>query len=358
AVDPGFRPEHLVSMHIWTSPAHYSDKLQRSQYFQQILTEIRRTPGVESASSIHFLPLESSMSGSCFASIDQPPPETAGSLDARFLLIGSDYFKTMGTPMVAGREFQDRDRLDTPALAIVNQAFVRKFSPNQNVIGRQFNVCWTVKNPVEVIGVVADSRQLELQDTFEPTVFLCNGQAPMYFASIVVRAQGDARQVLRSSEEAIHRVDPDQAVSQLRTMDSVFSDSVSSSRFQMTLLIVFAALALVLAMIGVYGVVSNSVTQRTQEIGIRMALGARSGDVARMVLREALFLSGIAVAIGLAGAFALMRLLQSLLFEVSPTDPATLLAASLGVLVVAIVATLLPARRAMTVDPMVALRHE
>src|SRR5208282_1988630 len=288
AVDPGFRPEHLVSMHIWTSPAHYSDKLQRSQYFQQILTEIRRTPGVESASSIDSLPLEGSVSGSCFASIDQPPPETAGSPDARFLLIGSDYFKTMGTPMVAGREFQDRDRLDTPALAIVNQAFVRKFSPNQNVIGRQFNVCWTVKNPVEVIGVVADSRQLELQDTFEPTVFLCNGQAPMYFASIVVRAQGDARQVLRSSEEAIHRVDPDQAVSQLRTMDSVFSDSVSSSRFQMTLLIVFAALALVLAMIGVYGVVSNSVTQRTQEIGIRMALGARSGDVARMVLREAL----------------------------------------------------------------------
>jgi predicted permease len=358
AVDPGFRPEHLVSMHIWTSPAHYGDFLKRSQYFQQLLTEIRRTPGVASASSIHLLPLEGMMSGSCFASIDQPPPETAGSPDARFLIIGSDYFKTMGTPVIAGREFEDRDRLDVPAFAVVNQAFVRKFSPNQNVIGRQFNVCWTVKNPVEVIGVVADSRQLELQDTFEPTIFLCNAQTPMYFASIVVRAQGDPRQILRSSEEAIHRVDPDQAVSQLRTMDSVLSDSVSSPRFQMTLLIVFAALALVLAMIGVYGVVSNSVTQRTQEIGIRMALGARSGDVARMVLREALFLSGIAVAIGLAGAFALMRLLQSLLFEISPTDPATLLAASLAVLAVAIIAAVLPAHRASAVDPMIALRYQ
>jgi predicted permease len=358
AVDPGFQPQHLVSMHIWTAPSRYSDKLKRSQYFQQILTEIRRTPGVESASSIHFLPLEGSMSGSCFASIDQPPPETAGSPGARFLIIGSDYFKTMGTPMVAGREFEDRDRLDAPPLAVVNQAFVRKFSPHQNVIGRQFNVCWTVKNPVEVVGVVADSRQLELQDTFEPTIFLCNEQAPMYFASIVVRAQGDPRQILRSSEEAIHRVDPDQAVSQLRTMDSVVSDSVSSPRFQMTLLLVFAALALLLAMTGVFGVVSNSVTQRTQEIGIRMALGARSGDVARMVLREALLLSTIAVAVGLAGAFALTRLLQSLLFEVSPTDPTTLLAASLAVLVVANVATILPAHRAMTVDPLVALRYE
>jgi predicted permease len=358
AVDPGFRPEHLVSMHIWTAPSRYSDQLKRSQYFQQILTEIRRTPGVESASSVHFLPLEGMMSGSCFASIDQPPPETAGSPDARFLIIGSDYFKTMGTPMVAGREFEDRDRLDTPPSAVVNQAFVRKFSPNRNVIGRKFNVCWDLDKPVEVVGVVADSRQLDLQDTSAPTIFLCNEQAPMYFASIVVRAQGDPRQILRSSEEAIHRVDPDQAVSQLRTMDSVLSDSVSSPRFQMILLAVFAALALVLAMIGVYGVVSNSVTQRTQEIGIRMALGARSAHVARMVLREALLLSAIALAIGLAGAFALTRLLQSLLFEVSPTDPATLLTTALAVLSVAILASILPAHRAMTVDPLVALRYE
>ena len=358
AVDPGFSPEHLVTMHIWTSPSRYSDKLKRSQYFQHILTEIRRTPGVESASSIHFLPLEGSMSGSCFASLDQPPPETAGSPDARFLIIGSDYFKTMGTPIVAGREFEDRDHLETPALAIVNRAFVRKFSPNQNVIGRQLNVCWTVNNPVQVIGVVTDARQLELQDTPEPTIFLSNAQTPMYFASLVVRAQGDPRQLMRAAEAAIHRVDPDQAVSQVRTMDSVLSDSVSSPRFQMTLLLVFASIALALAMIGVYGVVSHSVSQRTQEIGVRVALGARSLDVARMVLQEALILSTVAVALGLGGAFALTRLMQTLLFEVSPTDPAILFATSAMVLVVATASAIFPASRAMRVDPMVALRYE
>jgi predicted permease len=358
AVDPGFSPQHLVTMHIWTSPARYKDDVKRAQYFQNILTELRHSPGVEDASSIHFLPLLGMTSGSCFASIDQPPPETAGSPVARFLLIESNYFKTMGTAMIAGREFDERDRLDSPPLAVVNQAFVRKFSPDKNVLGRKYNVCWNVKGPAEVVGVVADSRQLDLQDNAEPTIYLSNAQAPMYFSYFVVRANGDPRQILRTAEMAIHHVDPDQAISDLRTMDSVFSDSVSDTRFQMILLLVFAAIALALAMIGVYGVVSNSVSQRTQEIGIRVALGARSAQVGRMVLQEALLLSGIAVAIGLVGAFALTRLLQTLLFEVSPTDPETLLATTTAVLFVAIVAAVLPARRAMRVDPIVALRYE
>jgi putative ABC transport system permease protein len=163
---------------------------------------------------------------------------------------------------------------------------------------------------------------------------------------------------MRSAEMAIHRVDPDQAVSEVRTMDSVFSDSVASPRFQMVLLLVFAGIAVALAMIGVYGVVSYSVGQRTQEIGIRVALGARAAEVARMVLGEALLLSGIAVVIGLAAAFALTRLLQTLLFEISPTDPATLAAVCVGVLAVAVLSAILPARRAMRVDPLVALRYE
>jgi predicted permease len=357
SVDPGFSPEHLVSMHIWTSPSRYSDDLKRSQYVQQILTEIRNSPGVEAASSVHFLPLTDKISGSCFDSVDQPPPN-ADSPDAQFLIVSSDYFKTMRTQILSGREFEDRDRFDGKPLAIVNQAFVRKFSKDQSVLGRQFNVCWTLIKPVEIIGVVADARQSGPQDNPEPTIFLCNAQAPMYFASIVVRAQGDPRQIMRSAELAIHRVDPDQAVSDLQTMDNVFSDSVSSPRFQMVLLLVFAGIALSLAVIGVYGVVSHSVSQRTQEIGIRVALGARSVELARMVLGEALLLSVIAVAVGLAGSFALTRLLKTLLFEISPTDPLTLLVASVGVLFVAVASTILPARRAMAVDPMTALRYE
>lgn len=358
SVDPGFNTEHLVTMHIWTSPTRYGDDRNRSQYVDKILTEIRHTPGVRAAASVHFLPLTERTSGSCFSPADQPPPTPAESPDAQFLIITSDYFKTMGTSVLSGREFNERDQFGGSPVAVVNQAFVRRFSPNQDILGKQLRVCWTIQKPVEVIGVVADARQEGLQQSPQPTIFLCNTQAPMYFASLVVRAYGDARQIMREAELAVHRVDPDQAVSDLQTMDSVFSDSVSAPRFQLVLLLVFAGIALALAIIGVYGVVSYSVTQRTQEIGIRVALGARAGDVIQMVLQEAVLLAGVAVVLGLSGAFALTRLLQSLLFEVTPTDPVTLGVVATAVLFVAVASAFVPARRAVRVNPMIALRHE
>lgn len=358
SVDPGFNTEHLVTMHIWTSPTRYGDDRNRSQYVDKILTEIRHTPGVRAAASVHFLPLTERTSGSCFSPADQPPPTPAESPDAQFLIITSDYFKTMGTSVLSGREFNERDQFGGSPVAVVNQAFVRRFSPNQDILGKQLRVCWTIQKPVEVIGVVADARQEGLQQSPQPTIFLCNTQAPMYFASLVVRAYGDARQIMREAELAVHRVDPDQAVSDLQTMDSVFSDSVSAPRFQLVLLLVFAGIALALAIIGVYGVVSYSVTQRTQEIGIRVALGARAGDVIQMVLQEAVLLAGVAVVLGLSGAFALTRLLQSLLFEVTPTDPVTLGVVATAVLFVAVTSAFVPARRAVRVNPMIALRHE
>jgi predicted permease len=358
SVDPGFNTEHLVTMHIWTSPLRYGDDRNRSQYVDKILAEIRHTPGVRAAASVHFLPLTEKTSGSCFSPADQPPPTPAESPNAQFLIITSDYFKTMGTSVLSGREFNEHDQFGGSPVAVVNQAFVRKFSPNQNVLGKQLRVCWTIEKPAEVVGVVADARQEQLQQSPEPTIFLCNAQAPMYFASLVVRAHGDARQIMREAESAVHRVDPDQAVSDLQTMDSVFSDSVSAPRFQLVLLLVFAGIALALAMIGVYGVVSYSVTQRTLEIGIRLALGARAVDVVQMVLQEVILLTGLAVVLGLSGAFALTRLLQSLLFEVTPTDPATLGVVVAAVLCVAVSSAFLPARRAVRVDPMITLRYE
>jgi putative ABC transport system permease protein len=180
----------------------------------------------------------------------------------------------------------------------------------------------------------------------------------MYFATLVVRATGDPLQIARDAEAAVHRVDPDQAVSDVQTMEAVFSNSVSSPRFQTVLLLVFAALAIALAMIGVYGVVSYSVSQRINEIGIRVALGARSSDVFRLVLREALALSAIALALGLLASLALGRVLQSLLFEVTPRDPATLASVAAVVLAVSILAAAIPARRATRVDPLTALRYE
>src|SRR4029077_2254148 len=258
----------------------------------------------------------------------------------------------------SGRDFDDRDRFSSQPVAMVNHAFVERFYSGQNVLGKQLRVCWTIEKPVEIVGVVADARQAQLQNVPEPTIFLSNSQAPMYFTTLVVRATGDPRQIARSAEAAIHRVDPDQAISDIQTMETVFSDSVSSPRFQAVLLLVFAGLAVALAMIGVYGIVSYSVSQRTNEIGIRVALGARSADVVRLVLRETLTLAAIALLLGLAGSFALSRVLQTLLFEVTPTDPATLASLSGLVLAVSALAAVLPARRATHIDPMVALLYE
>jgi len=358
SVNPGFNTTNLISMHIWTAPSRYNDNQKRSQYFGQLLERIRNTPGVESAGSIHFLPLTDRTSGSCFDSVEQPPPDV-NSPGARFLVVSSDYFKTVGTTVLEGREFTDQDSIGRPSVAIVNHAFVQKFSPKQDAVDREYNVCWTVKNPVRIVGVVADARQTALDDDApEPTMFISNAQAPMYFASIVVRTFGDPRQVTRDVEAAIHRVDPDQAISDVQNMTDVFSESVAAPRFQTVLLLIFAGLALLLAVVGIYGVMSNSVSQRTREIGIRVALGASASEVARMVLLEAISLGTVAVAMGILAALGLTRLLESLLFETSPTDVTTLVIGSIGVLVVATFSAVLPARRAMQVDPMVALRHE
>ena len=359
AVDPGFQPEHLLTLHIALAPSRYENDLKRSAYFERLLTEIRAIPGVRAAGSTHFLPLTETMSGSCFASGDGPKPTPAESPSSQFLIVSSSYFAAMGTPILQGRDFEQHDNFNAQPVAIVNHAFVDRYFPGQNPLVKQLWVCWDIDKPVEIIGVVADARQTDLEAAPEPTIFLSNAQAPMYFATIVVRTQGgDPGQIAHSTEDAIHRVDPDQAVSEVRTMQTVFSDSVASPRFEAILLGVFAALAVALAIIGIYGVVSYSVTQRTNEIGIRVALGARSSDISRMVLREALVLAAIALLLGFAASFALSRVLESLLFEVKPTDPFTL--ASVGCIIVAVsaLAALLPARRATRVEPTVALRYE
>jgi len=357
SVNPGFTTEHLLTMEMFTSPAKYGDLQKRSQYMERVLDEVRSVPGIQAAGSTHFLPLTGLVSGSCFALAPGPEPNTS-SPGSDFLVISPGYFRTIGTPMLSGRDFGDRDRFGTPSVLVINHAFAERFFAGQNPIGKKLNVCWTVPNPVEIVGVVADARQTELKVAPQPTIFLANAQGAMYFARLVVRARNDPRQMAHAVEAAIHRIDPDQGISDVQTMDEIFSDSVSRPRFQLVLLLVFAGIAVLLATIGVYGVVSYSVSQRTQEIGIRVALGARSSDVSRLVLSEGLLLGGLGVAVGLAAAVASTRVLRSLLFEVTPTDPVTLGAVAGLLLVVALAATLLPARRATKVDPMVALRYE
>jgi predicted permease len=172
SVDPGFSPEHVLTMHIWTSPSRYHDNLKRSQYVDHILDEIRNTPGVQSAGSTHFLPLTEKISGSCFSPADQPALSPAESPSAQFLIISSGYFQAMGTPLLSGRDFKDRDSFNSQPVAIVNRAFVERFYSRQGVLGKQLRVCWTIEKSVEIVGVVADARQAQLRDAPEPTIFL------------------------------------------------------------------------------------------------------------------------------------------------------------------------------------------
>jgi putative ABC transport system permease protein len=357
SVNLGFRTDNLVTMRVFVKD-NVEEAAKRARYLENLVSTVRGVHGIEAAGFTHFLPLMDRVSGSCFALGAELPEKTSDAPDAQFLVVSSQYFETMRTPFLAGRDFNAHDSIGAPTAAIVNQAFVRKFLNGKDAIGQQLSVCWGIKNPTRIVGVVGDARQTRLKDDPVATIFLPNSQAAAYGVTLVIRTAGDPSQVIRPVETAIHEFDPQQAVSEVQTMDHVFSDSAADARFQLVLLLIFAGIAVALAMIGVYGVVSYSVTQRTQEIGVRMAMGADTAQIGRMVLREALWLAGLAVAIGLAGSIALTRVMESLLYETTPNDPATLAISAAAILFVAAVAALLPARRATQVDPLVALRYE
>ena len=358
SVDPGFQTANTVTMRIFTSPAKYRKASQRAEYVENILSEVRAVPGVEAAGSVHFLPLRGQVSRSCFGPPTREEPNPTRSPDAQFLIVSEGYFAAMQTPVIAGRDFDSRDAMGKASVMIVNQAFVRQYLAGHNPVGERFSVCWNVTNPAEIVGVVADTRQKALDDSPQPTIYLPNSQVAMYFASLVVRAKGNPRQITDSVISAIHRVDSEQPVAAVETLDSVLNSSVSRPRFAMILLIIFAGLALTLSAIGVYGVISYSVQQRSQEIGIRLALGAQGSSLVKLVLKEALSLALFGLIAGAVCLLFLTRVLSSLLFEVRPYDPLTLLGASMVLLTTAALAAFVPAFRATRVDPMLALRSE
>jgi predicted permease len=358
SVDPGFETANTVTMRIFTSPAKYQKSSRRAEYVENILSEVRALPGVKAAGTVHFLPLRGQTSRSCFGPPTKDEPNPTKSPDAQFLIVSEGYFAAMQTPIIAGRDFDSRDGLGRPSVMMVNQAFVRSFLPSQNPLGQSFSVCWNVPNPAQIIGVVADTRQKALDDSPQPPIYLPNSQVAMFMASLVVRAKGDPRQITDSVISAIHRVDSEQPVAAVETLDSVLSSSVSRPRFEMILLIIFAGLALTLSAIGVYGVISYSVQQRSHEIGIRLALGAQGSSLVKLVLKEALSLAVLGLLAGAICLLFLARVLSSLLFEVHPYDPLTLLGASMILLTTAALAAYLPAFRATRVDPMLALRSE
>ena len=357
SVNPGFETQRVLTMGMFTSPVKYQDVRKRAEYFARLLSEIRNVPGVQAAGSIHFLPLQERTSGSCWSFPGEPlTPST--SPDAQFLVVSPGYFQSIKTPLVAGRLFHMNDGFGKPSVIMVNEQFVRKFLSRRNPIGQKLNLCWTVQSPAEIVGVISDARQTELETDPKPTIFVDNLQAPMYFAQLTIRTSGDPTQMAHAIEAAIHRVDPDQALTDVQTMEKVLSDSVAQPRLQLILLLAFGGMAGLLAIVGVYGVVSYSVAQQTREIAIRMALGAQAREVRWAVLGEGLLLAIGGICIGLAGALALTRILRTMLFETPPRDPVTLVSVSTIVLATVLLATVVPAYRAAQMDPIASLRYE
>jgi putative ABC transport system permease protein len=357
-VNPGFDPHHLLTLRISVSGNEYSKPEQQAAFFEQLLDRMRALPAIQSADAGSGLPLLGwgSLRGTDVEGQPEAPPGLRP--DVPCDAVGPGYFRTLRIPLLAGRVFSEQDRQGAPQVAIVNQAFARQFFPDQNVLGKHIRAGARTGPWREIIGIMGNVRQLgadhpELPETYVPYL-----QEPASDMDVVLRAAGDPLNSVADVKAAVRAVDANQPVYDVATMDQRLSESIAPQRFNALLVGMFALLALGLGAIGIYGVLAYSVAQRTHEIGVRVALGARRQDVLVLVVGEGMRLVALGMGIGLLGALALTRLLRSLLFGVKPSDPVTLVAVSVGLLLVAALACYLPARRATKIDPMATLRCE
>jgi putative ABC transport system permease protein len=297
------------------------------------------------------------VSGSDFRIEGHPEPEAGKEMIINTRSISPGYLQTLEVPLLKGRDFSDRDKSDAPQAAIINNELARIYFPNEDPLGKRITFddgeSW-----ISIVGIIGDVKQLGLDSAAKPEVYFPYLQAPSPSMSIVVRTSSDPLSLAASVKRQIQTLDRDLPIDDAKTMQQLLAESNSGRRFNMLLLTVFALVALVLAIVGIYGVMSYTVTQRTHEIGIRVAIGAQSRDVFRMVIGQGMRLAIIGVAFGLVGAFGLTRLMTSMLFGVEPTDPATFVIIGVLLTVVALVACYIPGRRATKVNPLVALRYE
>jgi predicted permease len=363
-VNPGFDAQNVLTTTLSLSRTKYQTSEQRANFFREAERRVGETPGVAAVGLINVLPLSGNNTASTFFVQGRPPVTGADKPLANYRVINASYFRAMSIPIMRGRAFDERDAEGKPAAIIINEALARRYFPGEDPLGKQIVIetDQTVDpNPPArtIVGIVGDVRQMSLEEGTEPDFYVPYLQTPERYMSLAVRTAPSATASVTSSlRGAIKELDREQYVPAIEPMSKFLADSVARRRFQMTLLGLFAGVALVLAGVGLYGVMSNNVLQRTHEIGLRMALGAQTGDVLKMVVRQGLALTLIGVACGLVAAFALTRAISSLLYEVSPTDPATFAGVSILLVAVTLLSCIIPARRATKVDPMVALRYE
>jgi putative ABC transport system permease protein len=357
-VDPGFNTNNTVAMSLGLPTTKYPEPHQHVAFFDRVLEQVRILPGVVSAGATTTLPLSGSGSTQPFTIEGRPAGLVAEQPTAKVRYISPDYFQTMAIPLRQGRFFNEQDREKGAQVVIISETMARQFWPGESPLGKQLTPSFHLQQgPREVVGVVGDVKA-GMDADLTAVMYMSYKQAPRPYMTIVARTAGDPQNFIPAISKAVYGVDPEQALWNVRTMEQVRTASVSERRFNMTLLMIFAGLALLLAAVGVYGVMNYSVTLRRRELGIRLALGARPGDVLRLVLGQGLSLTLIGVGVGLAAAYALTRLMESLLYGISATDFLTFFSVSAVLLVVGLLATYLPARRATKVDPMIALRSE
>jgi putative ABC transport system permease protein len=363
SVDPGFDPSNVLTMNVSLPQRGYEETQKRANFYHETVQRISTLPGVETASAVSILPLSpTTQSGTTTAENSVVGPDDVG-VEADWRWTTPDYFKTMGATLLRGRSFTEEDKEGTPLVAIVDESFARRFYPNEDAIGKRIKRGgFKSQNPwMTIVGIVKYIKNRRLDAGSHVQAYFPYYQDPQPSTmSLAVRTKPsvDASTLSASVRQAVQGVDRNQPIYNIRTMQQIVSESVAQQRLSMLLLAIFACAALLLAAVGLYGVLAYLVNVRTHEIGIRMALGASRRDVLKLIVGQGMILTIIGIAIGLAGAFALTRIMSSLLFDVKATDPVTFIAVSVVLAIVALLACLIPARRATRVDPMIALRYE
>lgn len=360
-VDPGFRSDHLLTVEVFRSMADESedaDWRNWTGFYQQLLARIEALPGVESAGATLALPIEGrvwntsfKIDGRAFGRLSEQPQA-----DAR--IVSNNYFDVMKIPLRSGRYFSDHDTKDSPHVAVINEVLAHLYWPNEDPVGRFIEMAAFGAGHCEIVGTVADMRQTNLSDGPAPGIYIPYTQEPMPWQTLVVRTKNDPTGLAGLIRHEVAALDPEQPVGRVATLDELMEASTAQPRFRTFLLGGFAGIALLLSAIGIYGVMAYTVSRRTREVGVRMALGARPVDILKLIFGESMTLTLVGVGFGLVGAYAVTRVMKTLLFGVTSTDPFTFSSVTLLLCSVALLAGYIPARRAMRVDPMAALRDE
>jgi putative ABC transport system permease protein len=360
AVDPGLRVNNILTMNLSLSGVKYDTPVKRAHFYRDVAERVQTLAGVRSAGAVLFLPLRVSLLSfrigvSSFQIEGRPASPPGQEAQADYRMATPSYFNTIGIGLRQGRLFDEHDDLDAKFVAVVNEAMVRKHFPHENPLSRRLVVGG---KPYEVVGVVADAKLYGLDAPIEPAIYVPHMQHPSDSMGLVVRTDGDPSVMAAAVRSEIRKLDPEQPISNVRTMEQVLSDSLMLRRVSMLMLIVFSGLALTLATVGIYGLTAYSVSRRTHEIGLRVALGANRSQILRLVVVRGLLTSLIGAAIGLTAAFALTRSLSGMLYGVTATDPLVFASVPLLLIAVSVVASYVPARKATLIDPLIALRYE